>query len=58
MARDLDMPHIRRMIKRAYIIMLHQACRVEVMDEGLQVLVFAISGWFRGVGYWIVDNWI
>ena len=43
------------MIQRADVIMLHQVRRVEIVDEGLQILVLVRSGRFRGAGYFIVN---
>jgi hypothetical protein len=56
MARNLNMPHIRRMILRADIIMLHYPRRIEVVNERLQILVFAAGGGLGGVGYGVVDD--
>lgn len=43
-ARDLNMPHIRRMIQRANTILLHQTRSIEIVDKRLQILVYAVGG--------------
>ena len=56
MARKLHMPHVRRMILRADIIVLEDSCRVEIMHEpsGGELLVdgvdFLDKGAALGIG--------